>query len=201
MPDSNAQFNIDTDTQVTNQEIEDSITPEIIGDLLKRAANMVNELNAILKNTNAELTSVQVDGNTSIPQFRYKEYLTGMRLQNLDEVVLMGNSQDIIFFKRASSVEGRMRADMTYGFTPGNANGTLDIAFSRGGANTLLLGNGTFGNRSGKLKLGRINMTQYTPTSTADAAGEDGDMCYDNNYIYQKVAGVGWVRIGTWQTF
>jgi len=37
--------------------------------------------------------------------------------------------------------------------------------------------------------------TQYTPTSTADANGAIGDICFDNNYMYYKTT-EGWKRSG-----
>lgn len=200
MPDDINTFNNDVDERVINKTAESSVTRANIGDLLKRAANMLNELNALFADDDIEVTSVQVDGNTSVPQFRYKVYLTGMRLQNLDEVVLMGNGQDIINFKRAGTVTGKLRSDMIFGFTPGNTNQTIDVGFSRESSGVLALGNGAFGNRSAKLKLGAINISYYTPSGTADAAGEVGDLCLDDNYLYKKTNS-GWLRIGGFSTF
>lgn len=42
--------------------------------------------------------------------------------------------------------------------------------------------------------------TPYTPTSTSDATGNVGDVCRDENYIYQKTSS-GWKRSAIFSTF
>ncbi len=47
--------------------------------------------------------------------------------------------------------------------------------------------------------LGKLNIAQYTPTSSADMQGKVGDITSDDNYIYIKTS-VGWKRnaLETW---
>lgn len=47
---------------------------------------------------------------------------------------------------------------------------------------------------------GKLNVKQYTPTSTADPVGIVGDICADDNYIYTKTS-AGWKRTPSLETF
>jgi hypothetical protein len=79
------------------------------------------------------------------------------------------------------------------------ATGALDTGLSRGGIGVVAVGNGTAADNSGTLKATKVNLAPTTPASSS-AAGNQGDIVADANYIYVCTAASTWKRaaLATW---
>lgn len=82
-----------------------------------------------------------------------------------------------------------------------NNGGTLsgDTGFTYDDSDKSLTVTGTAEQKSLTLANGFINTKDFTPSGTADATGQVGDECKDENYFYRKTS-AGWKRslLETW---
>ena len=121
------------------------------------------------------VTNTQADGEY-IGCFNYlgNEAISLRQDINGHNVIAVNNSAGTRNVQFSSVVESYINSGANFGLSTITPTALLDV-------------NGTTGYNQVRMR------TSFTPTSTADASGNTGDIAWDNNYIYIKTS-AGWKR-------
>jgi len=187
----------------TNNKLGIGTTPSSTLDV---RSTLNNNMRLSYDATNYALLYVNAAGNLVIRPTNFITYLETFDVTGQTQLSVQGSTNPQIYVKDTTTyLKVKLQATDTLGYI--GTDSAHNLAIATGNVERIRVdtsGNVGIGTKSPTSTLDinsdrvRVRST-FTPTGTADTAGNVGDIAWDNNYVYVKTS-VGWKRaaLSTW---